>query len=304
MNDFKQKIIRTMTIAALAVVFLASGSIALASEITSTKMLELTNKSRSEAGLDVLASDEKLLLAAQAKAEDMFKYQYFEHTSPQGVTPWFWFDSVGYDYVYAAENLALDFTTAEGVHSALMKSTGHRENILGINYEEVGIAVVSGTFKGKNSIIVVEEFGTEREQKKSRMSDAFFEDTSAESAQLAETKPQAVTAAPKTKQQAPSVQARPQVVPNAKTNTDEVNALPEGAGQQNAELSTAGLGKVMPEIYSVRSASTLKKVYVENIYWEETDGEGLSFSLDNSRAILKALLRDLTNGLIQSLINR
>lgn len=170
----KQKFIKITINLLLSIVVLSNANFALASEITSEKMVELTNKSRIEAGLNELKAEEKLSEVAEAKAEDMFKNQYFEHTSPDGVTPWFWFEEIGYDYMYAAENLAIDFKTAEGTHKALMKSTGHRENILGANYEEVGIAVVSGEFEGRRTIIVVEEFGT-RQKEDIETANMFFE---------------------------------------------------------------------------------------------------------------------------------
>lgn len=169
----KQSIIKISINLALSIIILSSSATALASEITPDRMTELTNKSRTEAGLEELKISEKLSEAARAKADDMFQSQYFDHTSPEGITPWFWFDEVGYDYMYAAENLAIDFKTAEGTHNALMKSTGHRENILGKNYKEIGIAVVSGEFEGRMTTIVVEEFGTQQEEYTD--SDIFFQ---------------------------------------------------------------------------------------------------------------------------------
>ncbi|MCK4525186.1 MAG: hypothetical protein KAU07_02005, partial [Candidatus Andersenbacteria bacterium] len=102
----------------------------------------------------------KLTEAAMEKADDMFEFQYFDHNSPSGSTPWTFIRSAGYDYIYAGENLAIDFVTANGAHKALMESASHRENILNSNYTEIGIAVMEGIFDGNKSIIIVEEFGT------------------------------------------------------------------------------------------------------------------------------------------------
>lgn len=127
-------------------------------EITSGIMIELTNKSRTAAGISTLTINEKLSSAANAKADDMFKNQYFNHDSPSGITPWFWIKRAGYKYAFAGENLAIDFLTAEGAHDAFMNSEGHKQNILNPKYAEIGIAAKQGMFEGRESIIIVELF--------------------------------------------------------------------------------------------------------------------------------------------------
>lgn len=139
--------------------FVGSASASERHEITPQTMLELTNASRREVGAVELKSNSQLAAAAEAKASDMLSFQYFDHNSPSGVTPWFWIKSSGYEYSYAGENLAIDFISAEGAHQAFMNSSSHRENILNTNYQEIGIAVKKGIFEGEESIIVVEEFG-------------------------------------------------------------------------------------------------------------------------------------------------
>ena len=129
-------------------------------QITTAKMFTLTNQSREEKELSVLIVNQKLTSAAEAKANDMFKHQYFDHNSPSGVTPWDWIKAAEYDYRYAGENLAIDFITAEGAHKALMASDSHRENILNQNYTEVGIAIKEDIFEESSSIIIVMEFGS------------------------------------------------------------------------------------------------------------------------------------------------
>ncbi|MEA1936549.1 MAG: CAP domain-containing protein [Patescibacteria group bacterium] len=129
-------------------------------QITPAKILSLTNKARKEKGLPALVVNQKLVSAAEAKAGDMFRYQYFEHNSPSGATPWSWIKAAGYDYHYAGENLAIDFVTAERAHKALMASDSHRENILNQKYTEIGISVKKDIFEKSESIIIVMEFGT------------------------------------------------------------------------------------------------------------------------------------------------
>lgn len=134
--------------------------------ITAQDMINLTNKSRMESGLAPLSVNEKLTVAAQRKVSDMFKFQYFDHNSPSGTTPWDFIKSAGYEYGYAGENLAIDFISSNGAHKALMESSSHRENILNKNFTEIGIAVKEDIFEGNMSIIIVEEFASPLHSKK------------------------------------------------------------------------------------------------------------------------------------------
>lgn len=128
-------------------------------DITKAALENFVNQTRQSLGLRSLTENEKLNLAAQAKAEHMVQYQYFSHTSPNGVSPWFWFVQAGYNYKYAGENLAIGFFDSQEVYQAWLDSPSHRENIVNPNYTEVGTAVVKGFGQG-NTIIVVQEFGS------------------------------------------------------------------------------------------------------------------------------------------------
>lgn len=143
----------------LLLVFLPAASI-YSSTVTSANITALTNAARTNIGLSELAMNGLLNVAAQAKAEDMLTNQYFAHTSPQGKTPWFWINSVGYNYQYAGENLAVHYFQAEDVQSAWMASPSHRKNILDERFTEVGVGIVQGSFEDYNSTIVVQMFGT------------------------------------------------------------------------------------------------------------------------------------------------
>lgn len=309
-NIKKQKIIRIVAIT-LSFALFANTGLARASEITASKMVELTNESRIESGLASLTTNNRLEQAAKAKAADMFAYQYFEHTSPQGVTPWYWFNQSGYEYIYAAENLAIDFITAEGAHSALMKSTGHRENILGTSYKEIGIAIASGEFKGNDSIIIVEEFGSQREHKITINNAPFFETVTEVKAEVkppvkvkVEDKVQPKKESLLIKVEVPVAQSETQVV------VDVIPAVEEDTEKdsendifhEDVETQSVTIGKVIPKVYSVKNVQQLKKVYVEDIYWESAEEEGLLESLDTNTLRLKIFIRDLTGGLLQSLL--
>lgn len=129
-------------------------------QLTSDSMLSLTNASRSESGLSALSLHPRLVLAAESKAQDMIDKGYFSHTSPDGSRFFTWIQEAGYNYSIAGENLAMDFTSAKSAHNALMASQSHRDNILNSNYVHIGIAVKTGMIDGKNTIVLVEMFGT------------------------------------------------------------------------------------------------------------------------------------------------
>lgn len=167
MNYFNQKIkINYWKAHAWGIVVLFSflvllpASQAAASEITGENVIQLVNKERFSRGLDVLMENAVLDSAAQDKVSDMIKNNYFAHTSPGGITPWYWIEKNGYDYKYAGENLAINFSSAEDQQKAWMASATHKKNILNANYREIGVAVAKGKIAGEASIITVQLFGT------------------------------------------------------------------------------------------------------------------------------------------------
>jgi len=127
--------------------------------IFASVLVDETNQNRVTANLGSLTLNTKLEQAAQLKANDMATKGYFAHNAPDGKTPWYWFEQVGYDYAAAGENLAVNFTDSKDVTEAWMHSPTHRANIMNGNYTEIGIATAVGTYKGKDAIFVVQEFG-------------------------------------------------------------------------------------------------------------------------------------------------
>jgi hypothetical protein len=160
MKQATQKINKVSLAVVSLVLALVFASPVLASEITSENVVRYVNAAREKEGLSRLAVNEKLTAVATAKVNDMVAHGYFAHTSPAGLTPWHWFEKIGYDYKYAGENLAINFTTAEAQQIAWMNSPTHRKNILNVNYREIGVAVAAGEVNGTLGIITVQEFGT------------------------------------------------------------------------------------------------------------------------------------------------
>ena len=128
-------------------------------DISSQELLILTNKERQNSGVAPLYFNEKLSEAAAKKADDMFEYDYWAHSSPSGKTPWVFIKSSGYKYVYAGENLARGFSNAEDVVKAWMASPDHKANMLSSNYQDVGFAVKVGELNGEETVLIVEELG-------------------------------------------------------------------------------------------------------------------------------------------------
>ncbi len=137
---------------------------ALSSSVSAGNILELTNFSRQAYGLKALQNNVLLEKAAQAKAEDMLKNQYFSHNSPGGALPWDFIKAQGYNYIIAGENLAINFYNSESLENAWMNSPGHKANILNHDFEDIGIGVAQGTYKGNKAILVVQMFGSSADQ--------------------------------------------------------------------------------------------------------------------------------------------
>lgn len=143
---------------------LVPGVLGYASNITISDLLAQTNQKRSEKGLSPLRLNSTLSEAAKQKAYDMFENDYWAHVSPDGVEPWDFILGQGYDYIYAGENLAKNFSTSKQVVEGWYNSPTHKSNLLGANYDEIGFAVVNGTLNGYETTLVVQMFGRPRDR--------------------------------------------------------------------------------------------------------------------------------------------
>lgn len=138
------------------------GVLGYASDIKISDLLVDSNKKRVAAGLSELRLNEKLTDAADKKASHMFEKNYWAHISPDGTEPWDFILGENYDYIYAGENLAKNFTHSDEVVEAWMGSPSHRDNLLSPNYDEVGFAVRDGILDGYETTLVVQMFGRPR----------------------------------------------------------------------------------------------------------------------------------------------
>ena len=129
------------------------------SAIYGAVLVNLTNQNRIAANISELKVSPILEKAAQMKADDMASKNYFAHNTLEGFTPWYWFDKAGYKYIYAGENLAVNFQNSEDVKTAWMNSRGHFLNIMNPKFKEIGIATSTGLYKGRQAVFVVQMFG-------------------------------------------------------------------------------------------------------------------------------------------------
>lgn len=175
-NNYRAKILHSRSISIFSIGFLVfqlilSGFViakpnvlGYASQISVEKVIELTNQERIKAGVPVLTINASLSEAAGRKAGDMYAFNYWAHVSPSGREPWAFFKEAGYNYVFAGENLARDFSSAETAVEAWMASPSHKENLINPRYKEIGIAVVDGTLNGVDTTLIVQLFGTQAGQ--------------------------------------------------------------------------------------------------------------------------------------------
>lgn len=118
------------------------------------EMLRLINKERSSAGLQPLSFDTVLIKVARLHSADMLSRGYFSHSTPEGADPFDRLRKYGVQYRYAGENLALAPTLVRA-HDGLMKSPGHKANILNHSYGRVGIGVMDA---GVYGLMITQEF--------------------------------------------------------------------------------------------------------------------------------------------------
>jgi len=128
--------------------------------LTINEVFQATNQHRAEHNADHLALNQALNQAAQAKLNDMFAQQYFEHVSPDGIAPADVATNAGYQYIRVGENLALgNYADSATVVQAWMDSPGHRANILSSGFTEIGIAVGQGQYEEHDTWLAVQTFG-------------------------------------------------------------------------------------------------------------------------------------------------
>jgi uncharacterized protein YkwD len=119
---------------------------------------------RAQRGLPGLHVSKQLRSSSTRKARDIRRCQDFSHDAC-GRDAFYWFKKVGFlrGAYGAGENLELgnaEAATVRGAMSAWLNSDEHRTVLLTPSFDDVGISVSSGTFKGYSGVAVwVAHFG-------------------------------------------------------------------------------------------------------------------------------------------------
>lgn len=125
------------------------------------RIITLTNNLRASVSAGNLAENQKLNQAAYAKVQDMFLKQYFAHRNPDGLGLDYFARQGGYSgYYVIGENLAVGYDTADGVMTAWQKSPTHYKNLVETVYRDIGVSMVGGEYKNKETVFIAQYFGS------------------------------------------------------------------------------------------------------------------------------------------------
>ncbi|MFJ2707379.1 CAP domain-containing protein [Streptomyces sp. NPDC087428] len=107
-------------------------------------VLSLVNQERAKVGCSPVTASSSLASLAQNFSDDMAARGFFDHTDPDGNTPWDRAAKAGVDGL-GGENIARGQANAQAVMDAWMNSEGHRANILNCDYKTLGVGVHFGS---------------------------------------------------------------------------------------------------------------------------------------------------------------
>jgi len=130
-------------------------------DVSATQLLVDSNVQRTDAKEKSLQLNAQLTAAAQAKANDMAKQNYWSHNTPSGIPPWTFISKAGYQFQAAGENLAYGFDTSYEIMNAWMNSPEHRANVLNQNFSDVGFGITNApSYQGNGpETIIVAMYG-------------------------------------------------------------------------------------------------------------------------------------------------
>lgn len=107
-------------------------------------VLALVNQERAKVGCSAVTASSSLASLAQNFSDDMAARGFFDHTDPDGKSPWDRASAAGVSGL-GGENIARGQADAEAVMAAWMASDGHRANILNCDYKTLGVGVHFGS---------------------------------------------------------------------------------------------------------------------------------------------------------------
>ena len=120
-----------------------------------SEMLEFVNAERKAKGIMPLTLDKRMCSIAEQHSKDMDTRHFFDHTNPDGLDPFERLSRGGISYNTSGENIAKD-SSISSAHYALMRSPGHRANILNSAFRKIGI----GVSKDNNRYVTITQLFT------------------------------------------------------------------------------------------------------------------------------------------------
>ncbi|MFE9451141.1 CAP domain-containing protein [Streptomyces sp. NPDC006739] len=108
------------------------------------EVLKLVNEQRAKVGCSALSANSSLTSLAESFSDDMAARGFFDHTDPDGHTPWDRAAKAGITDL-GGENIARGQADAAAVMDAWMNSPGHRANILNCDFKTLGVGVHFGS---------------------------------------------------------------------------------------------------------------------------------------------------------------
>ena len=130
------------------------------------QMLQLVNRDRAANGVGPLTMSPALAAVARAHSMDMVQSGFFSHTSPNTGDVEARLARGGVAWRAYAENISYNSSVAES-QASLMRSTGHRANLLNPTYDTIGIGIVQN---GRN-VFVTQNFIKTGKSKRSATAD-------------------------------------------------------------------------------------------------------------------------------------
>ncbi|WP_031485147.1 CAP domain-containing protein [Streptomyces bicolor] len=122
-----------------------SDSVAVSAEaVAAAEVLKLVNEERAQVGCSALSANSSLADLAQDFSEAMAARGFFDHTDPDGASPWDRAAKAGITDL-GGENIARGQADAAAVMEAWMNSPGHKANILNCDFKTLGVGVHFGS---------------------------------------------------------------------------------------------------------------------------------------------------------------
>lgn len=241
------------------------------------RIITLTNNLRASVSAGNLAENSKLNQAAYRKVQDMFLKQYFAHRSPDGLGLDYFARQGGYSgYYVIGENLAVGYDNADGVMVAWQNSPTHYKNLVDTVYRDIGVSMVGGEYKDKDTVFIAQYFGSMQapvtsepqptppaEKKSDSPTTVLSEKTSTPSKPTSTEKPKAtvVVSQPAGKPQEKVVEVKAQLpATTTKANVDildkKIALEPTAEGEwEGREVISGAPSSVAPALLTVDDAS-------------------------------------------------